>query len=340
MVLLALYLLVRYLLLGTPLGGYKEHSVDLESTSAFLAQQYSTLRPLLTPIWAPDGTATLALVMEIGSLTVLALGLLGAWLNGQLRWYLFCSLWLLASLVPLLPFHVDAESQRHMRMMYSPAAPYTALLAFSLVQACAALGRGRNARVARVVAGGLGFLLAGLFLNLLSTNQRPYVTAGQLSPKIIEQGCELLQQDPQGPKVLYELPSWLDHAPLCLNGSLMFEPPFGTGSRAPYRAYVDDDYATFLTHLAIGLGIPSIAYFRYDLASERFVRAAVPKIVREAGQIVADAEGNFLWEPRGIPVRSPNHSVHDIAYKPIEVDALLIEGSRGLTMVIARIVGP
>ena len=128
----ALYLGLRYRMLGELGGGYAVHDASIFSASLWPGR-LETLQTLLGPVKTHHVGATAQGALASGSALWLAVGLpLIARRRPDLRWPLLALLlWLAGSLVPMHDLTVFTHVHPDARFLYEPAAPLCALLALA-----------------------------------------------------------------------------------------------------------------------------------------------------------------------------------------------------------------
>ena len=128
----ALYLNLRYRMLGELGGGYAVHDASIFSPELW-AGRLETLRTLLGPVKTHHVGTSAQGVLVAATVLWLAVGLpLTARRQPDLRWpMLAAGLWLAGSLVPMHNLTVFAHVHPDARFLYEPAAPLCVLLAMA-----------------------------------------------------------------------------------------------------------------------------------------------------------------------------------------------------------------
>jgi hypothetical protein len=191
----AVYLGLRYRMLGELGGGYAVHDTPIWAASLW-AGRLETLRTLLGPVKSFHvGAAAQTGLAAATAVWIVVGGLWTARRRPDLRWMMAaCVLWLAGSLVPMHDLTVFGHVHPDARFLYEPAAPLCALLAL----AGAALPR--RIGIALLVLAVLG---SGL---LYRSNAADRTTASAIEAAVVRSAQEVIRQVPGDRYVFVDVP--------------------------------------------------------------------------------------------------------------------------------------
>jgi len=325
-------LVTRHLLLGSLTGGR-----SLASGSGFftfLEQRYALVQLLVAPVRVVAHSMLMFQAVEVLSLITLLLGAIACVFRGHRArsWLTFCLLWFLLAQGPLLFVNTDPLQHWDVRYAYGPAAAYSALMVHAMF---ALLARARAGTALTTV---LASALIALCLYLLAGNQDAQVRAGRMVREVQQRGLEILQQQPEQPTVLMDLPARLENAWSCLNaGQHMFQPPF-TVQPSVSLGFSDSDrgyeiLASFFKVLLSGLDAD---YYRFDRESGRFIQCAPPTLACRTGTVArSEPDGKITLDGTRLLLLTGPGSRY--LGQRVRVEALLVDSIRGPLIVAFKV---
>lgn len=216
-ILIAVYFCVRFLALGTMVGGYDDSLFFISDPKAFVYTWLAGLRMFFEPfnrelvsvrsIWAKGWDACLILSILFSFANLVKLPAL-------MRLYFFLSGWLVLSLLPVYKVFAISDDLQGSRLAYLATVPLCLLLSLAVVTV-----RGKKAEPLMT---GLKLAHSGTFAILafaiLGMNNFAWVNAGNTANAIRESLAKLYSQVPGDPQILFVgLPDQEHGAYICRN---------------------------------------------------------------------------------------------------------------------------
>jgi hypothetical protein len=334
LVLLLVYFLWRYHILGTFLGGARDPGRYSLLDMAW--NQFGVALSLLVPIrWPSMGPAFFW--PGVG----LAVGLLGGGMYLRRReapWWPFFLLWFALSILPNALDSSLPGAQRNLRFTFPSSLPFVALVVVAL--------QGWGSRLKPALHRPAFGLVLVASLVLLLHNRRNYVEAGDRGPDIVDRVLTLARTDSNKPVLVHGLPAWHGNAPLMLNAfPFLLRQPFLEQARRPFLAFADDD----LGQLALLREAPRFLReegwhtLRWDPLRQTLLPASLPRYEQQRGTLSVAVEGHLIFVPaglteaRGIRVQFSRRAVSSKLDQQVEIRGLSIEGPQGRQLLIAEI---
>ncbi len=212
--LLAVYFVVRWLSLGTFVGGYDDSLFFIANLREFLLSWLHALRMFVEPVNRTliSTRDPLTRSWDICLAVTALFGIGGMVVSPACRRQLLFTLsWLGLSLIPVYKIFAISDDLQGSRLAYLATAPLCVLFAFACVS-------WQRAPLARGLGAALGCILAGLCFVLLGTNNQPWIASGRQANAIRSGLAELYSHVPGDPQALFiGLPDQINGAYTCRN---------------------------------------------------------------------------------------------------------------------------
>jgi len=311
--LLAVYFVVRYLALGTMVGGYDDSLFFISNVPGFIKTWLNGLRLFAEPINHELVSArTLITKLWDGYLVVAALGAAIALGKNKNALRLFCFLvgWLILCLAPVYKVFAIADDLQGSRLAYVATVPLTMLLTFFVIA---------SIRSAKKIAGeksiGAGILIRNMLamgfiavsFQVLTLNNEAWVYGGN-EANAIRAGLAKLYSEVEGdPQVLFVgLPDQVHGAYICRNAlpGMTHTPQL---QRDISNAILVDRFEPIFPFALIKQSLydnrAKIKIFRWDTADKSFHKVDLDTVEHYPQRIPQTFEGKEL-----APVLTPSNS--------------------------------
>ena len=216
-VVLAAYFGVRYLALGTFVGGYDDSLFFVSNMKAFIGGWIHAIKMLLIPInKSLMGSHHIMSKLWPVGLVALTLTIAGAAASEKIvrRHLLFLTGWLALCLIPVYKLFAIADDLQGSRLAYLATVPLCIMLTIGMAHTTR-LSAFAWWRYSRIVVISLVLIMSGF---LLYNNNLPWKRAGEETNKIQTELQKLFVHVPGDPQILFlGLPDQIDGAYTCRN---------------------------------------------------------------------------------------------------------------------------
>ncbi len=245
------YFILRYLALGTILGGYTQGIGDAQAAGALShwLDPDTTMRlffPLPYSIYGSGHIFHSALALIYVMLAVLLLLRLAS-LSVPLRWILFLPLWLATTLAPIYKLWGIGYELEGARFVFFATMPLAAVLPLLLFapHSSASTTKGPAERLFRPAFAALSLIalvaLSVIYGKIAARHNLEWVHAGTEVREFAKQSRALAAQDQTGNTIVLGIPKRRGGAEMILNGTtfkILLQPPFT-------EKHLDEHFLTF-----------------------------------------------------------------------------------------------